>query len=597
MPTLVSTGQLTIVDQNDGYTLTIIGGNRAYVYNAAGDAVTPSVSGSFGVTLQRGGTVLTPNSYSWSAAGLLVNPATTDAATFTPTVTAAYDVFVATTVSVTVTYLGQSIQQTIPVAISKTGNTGAIGPTGIIGASNYRIYIKSTNQATIPATPGATVDGAVPVTASWSVSPVSLTGVEAQFQSDGIRAAGATLGTANTTWSTPYLSYFKVASLSAITADVGNLTVADSGSISSGKTSSTDTTNAGFFLGKASTVHKFFIGDAGNTKSMLWDGTDLRLKGGLVTNSIGSTLINTAGDGLINVFTAAKIWDFQDGTLQGFTVSSGSLSNVNNELQISSTGVDPIVFTPGAINIIGRNYNKIRIRIMKTAGSSADGTIFWVTKTRAAYSGTYQASIPNFANLTATSTWTILEIDLRDLAYTTTTAQSDWENGLITQIRFDFGASAADSYIVDWIAVGTYAPVGNITKNVSGSNGLAMGTLATTGAHETHSLTVSLGPGTKNVSAIAFFGTARTVTVTTASKGVPTESTYNYGPARGTLTVAGPANAYINTSNAGYGSTMVSIENPNINEVSVQTITFTANRDGAGTGIGPIYILVLTSEK
>lgn len=85
------------------------------------------------------------------------------------------------------------------------------------GASNHRIYIAGA-YSTPPATPSPTSNGATP--AGWSATPVTVGVGEAQWQSDGNTPEGSTV----TTWSTPYLSYFKVGQLSAITADLGTIT-------------------------------------------------------------------------------------------------------------------------------------------------------------------------------------------------------------------------------------------------------------------------------------------------------------------------------------------------------------------------------------
>ena len=102
--------------------------------------------------------------------------------------------------------------------------------TGNTGASNYRIYKASANSSTYPTTnnapPPTTIDGASPGD-GWSLTPVTLTSGQAQWQSDGVKPAGAAAGTNNTTWSTPYLSYFKVDTLEAITTNTGKLTVTD----------------------------------------------------------------------------------------------------------------------------------------------------------------------------------------------------------------------------------------------------------------------------------------------------------------------------------------------------------------------------------
>ena len=73
--------------------------------------------------------------------------------------------------------------------------------------------------------PAASTDGAAP--SGWSLTPVTLTAGQAQWQSDGVRAAGTTGTQNNTIWSTPYLSYFKVNTLEAITTNTGKLTVND----------------------------------------------------------------------------------------------------------------------------------------------------------------------------------------------------------------------------------------------------------------------------------------------------------------------------------------------------------------------------------
>jgi hypothetical protein len=117
---------------------------------------------------------------------------------------------------------------------SKQGATG----TGTTGASNHRAY-RSYAIGSPPATaPDATTNGAAPTTRGgtaevWSLSPVSITEGNAQYQTDGTTPAGST----TTTWGIPYLSYFKVATLEAIQTNTGNLTV--TGTIKVGTNAST----------------------------------------------------------------------------------------------------------------------------------------------------------------------------------------------------------------------------------------------------------------------------------------------------------------------------------------------------------------------
>jgi hypothetical protein len=91
--------------------------------------------------------------------------------------------------------------------------------TGTVGASNHRAYRAYTTTSPPTSPPENTTNGAAP--AGWSLIPVSVAVGQAQYQTDGTTTAGST----TTTWTTPYLSYFKVANLEAITASTGNLNV------------------------------------------------------------------------------------------------------------------------------------------------------------------------------------------------------------------------------------------------------------------------------------------------------------------------------------------------------------------------------------
>lgn len=91
--------------------------------------------------------------------------------------------------------------------------------TGTVGASNHRAYRAYTTTSPPTAPPENTTSGAAP--ANWSLIPVTVAVGQAQYQTDGTTPAGST----TTTWTMPYLSYFKVANLEAITASTGNLNV------------------------------------------------------------------------------------------------------------------------------------------------------------------------------------------------------------------------------------------------------------------------------------------------------------------------------------------------------------------------------------
>ena len=191
------------------------------------------------------------------------------------------------------TALASTIVYRIVYSLARTGSAGTSG------AMTYRMYASTTNSTTVPTVQATTTDGAPPTgtntVVTWQATPVALTAgtSQAQWQTDGKIIAGQAGVANNTSWSTPYLSYFKVANLAAITANIGTLTIDTGGSIKSGKTTATDTTNAGIFLGMdatTGTIPKLFIGNAGDTKSLSWDGTNLTIKGDITgTSSIAIT--------------------------------------------------------------------------------------------------------------------------------------------------------------------------------------------------------------------------------------------------------------------------------------------------------------------
>lgn len=86
-----------------------------------------------------------------------------------------------------------------------------------------------------------------------------------------------------------------IESLSAGKITTGNLEVligtTGTAGIRGGKTSFTDTTNAGFILGMHAGVPKLFFGNAGNSKSISWNGSDLIINGDIIAS--GNLKVNS----------------------------------------------------------------------------------------------------------------------------------------------------------------------------------------------------------------------------------------------------------------------------------------------------------------
>lgn len=151
---ITTTGQITITDLNDGYTLVITGGNRAFSYASTGTTPTPSTSGTFGYTLYRGGISLTAHTFSWTAQGVLSGTSSTS--TFVPTLNNTYSIATPTTVTLQVTHEGNTITVTQAILVSQAPVNAVVHN---IFISAPVIYKDAPNAATTGTYTSVTIQG------------------------------------------------------------------------------------------------------------------------------------------------------------------------------------------------------------------------------------------------------------------------------------------------------------------------------------------------------------------------------------------------------------------------------------------------------
>lgn len=220
-------------------------------------------------------------------------------------------------------------EQTIPVVNDgATGATGATGPAGANGTNgtngsnglmgdSIRLAYTKTALSSLSATPttiSTTGNASFPANDSWGTGtvwgsvPPTLVAGESLYQSDGIYSAAAN----QTIWGKPYLSSLKVGSLSAISANMGDITsgtitLDNAGHIKGGQTAYN--TGTGFFLGYSGATYKFSIGNS--TQGLTWDGAAMTIKGSMTGGSIAlGTNFSVASDGTVlirNASTGARL--------------------------------------------------------------------------------------------------------------------------------------------------------------------------------------------------------------------------------------------------------------------------------------------------
>jgi hypothetical protein len=169
---------------------------------------------------------------------------------------------------------------------------------------------------------------------------------------------------------------------------------------------------------------------------------------GDATNASAITTVQSRIDnGNASQFDPEIVWDFQN-TLDGWSVAGATASVGSNYVTLTSSGIDPTFRSPAALGLAGATHNKVRARVMRTAGSGWDGKVFYVTAGHGE-SGSFNKTVT--PDPTVLNQWVTIEWDMEAL----TAGGTDWTTSTITQIRVDLGATAADVFRIDWVAVGS----------------------------------------------------------------------------------------------------------------------------------------------
>ena len=242
---------------------------------------------------------------------------------------------------------------TINWGLSSIIASGYAATNGNQGASSRICYSKTTLSSldTTPTTITTSGSASFPPNNSWGTGtvwvaqPPTITAGESVYQSDGIYDPV----TGNTVWNVPYLSALKVGSLSAITANTGNLTV--SGTIQSNTGAISDTT----MTGSGAVIYSsgnFAVGNS--TNNITYNGSAITLNGMVVfpanINSNNLTLKDGSGNVILGNGTPlnfANITPASGWLNNNITISAGAISGIgtgngtavaNNAITLNSSG-------------------------------------------------------------------------------------------------------------------------------------------------------------------------------------------------------------------------------------------------------------------
>jgi hypothetical protein len=189
----------------------------------------------------------------------------------------------------------------------------------------------------------------------WSLTPLTTDTTNfAQWESDGT----STDGGSTWSWTTPYLSYFKVNTLSAIVVDTGSLNV--SGNITAG---SSPTISGTTMSGSGAIIYsdgKFGFGNS--TNNIVWNNSSLTIRGNLSSSNSYGFVLTGAGSLLGSVMqisaNSSATWGLNvAGDATTFAIGGGTTSNggtgVTGYSSSTSTGYGVTGSSRGGVNSVG----------------------------------------------------------------------------------------------------------------------------------------------------------------------------------------------------------------------------------------------------
>lgn len=163
--------------------------------------------------------------------------------------------------------------------------------------------------------------------------------------------------------------------------------------------------------------------------------------------------------GVSGGFDVARTWYFDNSTSGWEASGASTLTAANGWVVLTNTAVGGAIalstdMSPG---INGGQYSLLKVRVRRVSGTGWSGNLYYKTST-------HGFSVANYKHISdpglAVGADTILEFDMTAL----TAGGQDWRNSTILNLKLELGLSSADSFEIDWIAVGRNAPGASVAQ-------------------------------------------------------------------------------------------------------------------------------------
>lgn len=491
---------------------------------------------------------------------------------------------------------------------------GSIGPTGPRGQTGYVYY--TLESATAPATPTASsfnfsTGAFTGLTANWATtynvpSPTATTTNEKYWSSRYVVSEATFGGTQTISFSAAFVhtnfdglvtftnlasgtngagtsttfidggalttgsvtaNKITTTSLSAIQSNLGTVDIATAGYVRSGKTTASDGTNAGFFLGYTSPTYTFFIGNAGDTVSLKYDG-NLTMKGGTV--NVGTTgavyggkstyASTTAGFFLgydssayrlkIGDASSSFAWDGSSLAVVGGTITGGVIrtGSGTTRVEMSSATNDLVAYRAGVkIADLGNNGDDTILNVMGWSSSSLKPSVVFKND----FGGT---ALKVVSKLTGGN------------AGIGAVLQSKGSYALIVEPEGSTGSEAATTPL-SLFQTSSSRPNSPVAKFVggSGSDALILESTATSATHRGLSVTTSGASGV-NIATGSGWG------ISAASSNAAFTASFSNSGTGEALSVGATSNSAISASNNNATNSTIKATNTNSSGVAIEAI-------------------------
>lgn len=274
-----------------------------------------------------------------------------------------------------------------PTVVSQLGTNGSSGSTAV------RVYLKNSSSSAATSNPSGNITATGSANDTWYTNTQTLVTGQFQWQCDGTYNPN----TNSTTWGSPYLTLFKVDTLSAFTVNTGALTVNNALTVSTGGVIKSGMTNfatgTGYWLDYNGGVPRFSIGTgSGGTLSagFSWNGSVASFAGTVTVGSSpavsGTTM--TGSGAVLNSNGTFAIGSPVSGSTGGNISFNGSTLTLNGNV-VATANINTNAITnywqqnyqygtsgfPLQINTAGSQYKTSFTTItMPTAGKLAINT-------------------------------------------------------------------------------------------------------------------------------------------------------------------------------------------------------------------------------